>query len=1079
MSKLDRQEQNPNEWVAMRQRITELETLQRTSLLLTSSLDLSTVLDSIVAGALALVGASDCIIYLYDSANDQFSFAAAMGKWTTEGRVKPPRRDGLTATVARTGEPLVIDDAVGHPLYASRDAQDWNIRAIAAFPLQRAKQVLGVLHVVFDESHTFADQELRVLSLLADQAAVAIDHSQLYARSQQEIDERVRTEKALRQLQELNESLVNHLEDLVDKRTSALQESNAQQSALAIENARLLAAERRRVEELATLTEIGQALSSTLRVDEVLQLIYEQTRRVMHAEDMVIMHCDEEQQELVCSLSTNPDDVVVGARFPLYTGMSGYVVKHKKSILVQSDMAERMRELGIELVGQLASSWLGVPMLVDERVLGVIVVQHYTVPNIYEESQRVLLETIASQAAIAIENARLYDQAQQQIAERERAEQELRRYQEHLEDLIQERTRDLQESEERHRTLFEGMPIGLYRTTPSGQIVDTNQAQVQMLGYPSREALLAINAVDLYVNPEDRTLLTERLEREGLLRDFEARLRRHDGKIIWGNLTLRAVRDPQGRVLHYEGSLEEITERKRAEQELRRYQEQLEDLVQERTAELRESEERYRTLFDNVPVGLYRTTPEGQILDANRAFVQMLGYPTRKELLAAAVDEFYVKPQGRDRWIVMLDREGIVRDMEYQVQRYDGEVIWLNDAARTVKDEQGRVLYYEGSAEDITERKALQQEIQRQKDYFEALFVNSPVAVVTVDLDVNVVAWNPAAEKLFGYTKDEAIGRNVDDLVAGDDSLRIEAAEYTDRVLNRGQERVQATTRRLRKDGSLVEVEMLGVPAKVAGQLVGFIVIYYDISELEQARQAAEAANQAKSIFLANMSHELRTPLNAIIGFTRLVKRRNVNVLPQKHVDNLDKVLVSADYLLELINSVLDIAKIEAGRVEVEPSTFALESLVNLCLETVQPLVKDDRLQLVKEIEPGLPVLSTDHEKLRQILINLLGNAIKFTEEGTVTVSARCAEGNLVLAVSDTGIGIPEEALERIFVQFQQVDNSTTRRYGGTGLGLSITRHLARLLKGDVTVESEVGVGSTFTVTVPLCYENGRGGPLC
>jgi PAS domain S-box-containing protein len=333
-----------------------------------------------------------------------------------------------------------------------------------------------------------------------------------------------------------------------------------------------------------------------------------------------------------------------------------------------------------------------------------------------------------------------------------------------------------------------------------------------------------------------------------------------------------------------------------------------------------------------------------------------------------------------------------------------------------------------------------------------------------------VVAWNPAAEKLFGYTQQEAIGQNVDDLVARDDSIRAEAAEYATRVLDLGSKRVQATTKRTRKDGSLVDVDMLAVPAIVAEQLVGSIVIYYDITELEQARKAAETANQAKSIFLANMSHELRTPLNAIIGFTRLVKRRCKDILPQRHADNLDKVLVSADYLLELINSVLDLAKIEAGRIDVQPVTFDLDPLVDVCLETVRPLIKNQHLRLVKHVDPGLPMLSTDRDKLRQILINLLSNAIKFTEQGTVTVSARCVDQRLVLAVADTGIGIPEEALERIFLQFQQVDNSTTRQYGGTGLGLSITRHLTRLLNGEVTVESTVGVGSTFTVTVPICY---------
>lgn len=239
-------------------------------------------------------------------------------------------------------------------------------------------------------------------------------------------------------------------------------------------------------------------------------------------------------------------------------------------------------------------------------------------------------------------------------------------------------------------------------------------------------------------------------------------------------------------------------------------------------------------------------------------------------------------------------------------------------------------------------------------------------------------------------------------------------------------------------------------------------------AELAVAKEKAELVSKAKSDFLSSMSHELRTPLNAILGFTKLVQRRSIDILPQKQLDNLDKVLISANQLLELIGSILDLSKIEAGRVDVLPVTFNLEELVDVCLQTVQPLVKSDQLKLVKEIEPEFPLLFTDKDKIRQIMINLLSNAVKFTEEGSITVSARRQDEMLLLRVTDTGIGIPEEALERIFEAFQQVDSSASRRHGGTGLGLSISRHLARLLGGNVTVESTFGLGSTFTVTLPI-----------
>ncbi|MEW5938875.1 MAG: GAF domain-containing protein, partial [Chloroflexota bacterium] len=239
--------------------------------------------------------------------------------------------------------------------------------------------------------------------------------------------------------------------------------------------------------------------------------------------------------------------------------------------------------------------------------------------------------------------------------------------------------------------------------------------------------------------------------------------------------------------------------------------------------------------------------------------------------------------------------------------------------------------------------------------------------------------------------------------------------------------------------------------------------------EAEEARRAAEEANQAKSAFLANMSHELRTPLNAIIGFTRIVRRKSEGALPEKQLDNLDKVLSSGEHLLNLINTVLDIAKIEAGRMEVQTSNFSLEALGEQCLQTAQPLIHPG-VRLEKDFEPGPTLVYSDQDKIKQIVLNLLGNAAKFTHTGRVRLVIRREGSRVSIAVSDTGIGINKEALERIFEEFQQADTSATRKYGGTGLGLSISRSLARLLGGELTAVSEPGRGATFTLVLPVHY---------
>jgi signal transduction histidine kinase len=238
--------------------------------------------------------------------------------------------------------------------------------------------------------------------------------------------------------------------------------------------------------------------------------------------------------------------------------------------------------------------------------------------------------------------------------------------------------------------------------------------------------------------------------------------------------------------------------------------------------------------------------------------------------------------------------------------------------------------------------------------------------------------------------------------------------------------------------------------------------------EIQDKNEQLEAASRHKSQFLANVSHELRTPLNSIIGFTRLVLRKTESQIEKLQSENLQKVLISSEHLLNLINGLLDLSKIEAGRMEVYAETFTLNDVVRMAASTVEPMLKNGRVRLVTEVAADIPPVKTDRDKLKQVVLNLLSNAVKFTEKGEIKVAAWQDNGNVKLTVSDTGIGMKKEALDYIFEEFRQADMSSTRRYGGTGLGLAIVRRFINLMGGEIVVESEEGKGSKFTITLPM-----------
>lgn len=367
------------------------------------------------------------------------------------------------------------------------------------------------------------------------------------------------------------------------------------------------------------------------------------------------------------------------------------------------------------------------------------------------------------------------------------------------------------------------------------------------------------------------------------------------------------------------------------------------------------------------------------------------------------------------------------------------------------------------------ENARLYAEAQREKQYFETLFTNVPTATVIVDLDGRIVSWNPAATAVLGYTQDEAVGQEIDRLIVAETQIA-DANLFSQKTLEGGS--VHIITQRARKDGALIDVELRAIPIVLDGELVGALANYHDITVLQQARQAAEAAARTKSEFLARMSHELRTPLNTILGFAALLARDATLDATQRE----GAVIInrSGEHLLSLINDVLDMAKIEAGRLTLQETAFDLHRMLDELMEMfrLRALTKNLHLSLVRDAATPQMILA-DERKLRQVLINLLGNAIKFTAQGTVTVSATLRGGSdarrLRIDVQDTGAGIAAEDIADIFEPFVQATGACAD-IEGTGLGLSISREFAQLMGGDLTVSSTgvQGEGSRFRLEMPL-----------
>jgi PAS domain S-box-containing protein len=587
------------------------------------------------------------------------------------------------------------------------------------------------------------------------------------------------------------------------------------------------------------------------------------------------------------------------------------------------------------------------------------------------------------------------------------------------------------------------------------------------------------------LHPEDaeycaRTVAEALARREPY--ENEHRIFDREGNVKWVLARGKGIFAADGSLRFLEGLNIDITERKRAEEALRKANDRLALAIRGSNVGIWEND---------MPDGDYRA---GRVHCTN--ILEQLGYPAPESALDYQTVAAPIHPDDRgpmeQALRAYLAGETAEYSAEFRARHRDGSYRWMLSRGVVVRDTADRPVRFAGTRIDITERKGAEEALRESEGRFRGTFENAGVGIAHADFEGRWLRLNEKLCAIVGYTREELLHKTFQDITYPDD---LPASLDQVARLRRGEFPSYSLEKRyVRKDGSPVWVDLsVSLQRDAAGTPAYMIAIIQDISkrkwlegELRQAITTAEAASRAKSEFLAHVSHEVRTPLNAILGMNELALDTPLTDQQRKY---LTVERSSAEALLEVINDLLDFSKIEAGKLELDRATFSLRAVVNDTLRSLALRAHQKGLELVGRIPPDVPdAFVGDAGRLRQVLTNLVGNAIKFTEEGEVVVEAEALEVEnrsgallssgplapesppclLLFLVRDTGIGIPREKQRKIFEAFEQADSSTTRRYGGTGLGLSIASRLVGLMGGGITVESEPGRGSTFLFTVRL-----------
>ncbi|MDQ7784209.1 MAG: PAS domain S-box protein, partial [Desulfomonilaceae bacterium] len=562
-------------------------------------------------------------------------------------------------------------------------------------------------------------------------------------------------------------------------------------------------------------------------------------------------------------------------------------------------------------------------------------------------------------------------------------------------------------------------------------------------------------------HPDDteiwRNAVAESLKTEEWFR-LDYRALKPDGSIVWIHNEAEIIRDSNGHPMRVFGTAQDVTERKKAEETVH------------------QSEERLRDLYEKLRDGMAETDERGRIIRCNRRFSRMLGY-TVEEIAELTYQEI-----TQSRWHAMesrilqeqVDTRGYSDLYEKECIHKNGTVFPIEIQTYQAKDRDGKKTGYWAFVRDITERRQLEEARRQSEQRYRNIFAATADGLIVFRKGGRVFDANPAACRMYGYTREEFTRIHGHDMIHPDEWSRFDTAVQ----LSRAKRNFYAQSVHIKKDGTHFWVEVRGSHLEFNEESYGLALIT-DISdrkrtqdELIRAKKEAEAADRVKSEFLANMSHELRTPLNAIIGFSELLIDHVFGELNDTQRRHVGHILESGRHLLQLVGQVLDLSRIESEGADLDLSPVNVRTFLenSVSLMTGRALRRNQELEL--KVDPRIAgmTIPADELKLRQVMLNLLSNALKFTPEtGTVRVEAHLVDRELIISVHDTGIGVDPLDTSRIFKAFEQADSTISRHHEGTGLGLTLAKKMIEMHGGRIRVDSEgPGKGSTFFFTIPI-----------